>query len=163
VVLVTAPELERWPQAKIDGVARVHVLASALPHVHLVERVIDVPYERVWHFLEDIEVSVPAFDTDVQRIVITRRDGNLLRMTVRTRYSPPVPFICEMGDSHLVMRAPGNLYVVAFGARALGDGRTLYAQFEGSPRSIGRLATRRIARHVARDAERLKTLLERSA
>jgi hypothetical protein len=160
---MTAPALGRWPQAKIDGVARVHVLASAIPHVHLVERLIDVPYERAWRFLEDIEASVPAFDTEVQRLVITKRDGNLLRMKVRARYSPPLPFVCEMGDSHLVMRAPANLYVVAFGARAVGSGQTLYAQFEGSPRSIGRVATRRIARHVAHDADRLKSLLERSA
>jgi len=158
---MTVENIEAWPAATLDGVSRVRLLARVLPNVHVAERVIDAPFARVWDFLRDIETSVPMFDEDVLEIVIVGRPSpTQLDMRVRARFSPSVPFRCEMGEGHIVMTAPRGLYAVGLGARPRADGTTEYVQFEGVPNRAGGVGRAWIGRHVERDADALKRIME---
>jgi hypothetical protein len=161
---MTVENIEAWPAATLDGVSRIRLLARVVPNVHLAERVIDAPFTRVWDFLRDIETSVPMFDENVLEVVIVRRRSTTqLDMRVRARFSPSVPFQCEMGEGHIVMNAPRGLYVVGIGVRPRTDGTTEYVQFEGIPNRAGGAGRGWVGRHVERDADALKRIVERDA
>jgi hypothetical protein len=152
--------LEAWPEATLDGVRRLRVLAAVLPGVHLEEREVDVPFERVWAFMTDIERNVPRFDRDVASVRVTHREGNQLRIVTRTRRGLVAPFRVEIENGFMLMQAPARAYVVGSAAHALDDGRTRYAHMEGVPRSVGRIRNARTARHVAADVDGIARLLE---
>jgi hypothetical protein len=150
---------EAWPTATLDGVRRLQVLAAVLPGVHLEEREIDLPFERVWEFISDIERNVPRFDRDVASVRVTRREGNRLRIVTRLRRGLVVPFRVEMESGFMLMQAPARSYVVGSAASALNAGRTRYAHLEGVPRQLGRIGNARTARHVVADIEGMARLL----
>lgn len=72
-----------WPEADLDPVRKLRVLASAIPNAVLVERVIAVPYETVWRCAEDLEDTVPRIQSHVRSLRITERDGDRLVVDVR--------------------------------------------------------------------------------
>ncbi len=161
---MTVENIEAWPVATLDGVSRIRLLARVLPNVHVAERVIDAPFGRVWEFLHDIETSVPMFDENVLEVaIVRRRSATQLDMRVRARFSPAVPFRCEMGEGHIVMNAPGGLYVVGIGVRPRTDGTTEYVQFEGVPNRAGGVGRGWVGRHVERDADAFKRIVESDA
>ncbi len=151
--------LEAWPAATLDGVRRLQVLAAVLPGVHLEAREVDLPFERVWSFLTDLETNVPRFDRDVASVRVTRREANRLRIVTRTRHGLVVPFRVEIESGFMLMQAPARAYVVALAAHALDAGRTRYAQLEGVPRRVGQVRGARTARHVVADIEAIARLL----
>jgi hypothetical protein len=151
---------EEWPTATLDGVRRLHVLAAVLPGVHLEEREVGLPFERVWEFMTDIERNVPRFDRDVSSVHVTRREGNRLRVVTRTRRGLVVPFRVEMESGFMLMQAPARSYIVAMAAHALDANRTRYAHLEGVPRRVGRIGSARTARHVNADIEGIARLLD---
>jgi hypothetical protein len=152
--------MEAWPEAMLDGVRRLRVLAAVLPGVHLEEREVDVSFERVWGFMTDIERNVPRFDRDVASVRVTYREGNHLRVVTRTRRGLVVPFRVEIESGFMLMQAPARAYVVGSAAHALDGGRTRYAHMEGVPRQVGRIRSARTARHVAADVDGIARLLE---
>ncbi len=99
---------EAWPAATLDGVRRLEVLAAVLPGVHLEWRDVDLPFERVWTFMSDIERNVPRFDRDVASVRVTHRDENRLRIVTRTRHGLVVPFRVEIERGFMLMQAPGT-------------------------------------------------------
>jgi len=151
---------EAWPAATLDGVRRLRVLAAVLPGVHLEEREVDLPFERVWAFMTDIERNVPRFDRDVASVRVTHREGNNLRIVTRTRRGLVAPFRVEIESGFMLMQAPARAYIVGSAAHALDAGRTRYAHLEGVPRRVGRIRSVRTARHVAADVEGIARLLE---
>jgi hypothetical protein len=64
-----------WPTADLDQVRRMRVLAASIPGVVYAEEYVDVPFDRVWEFVADMETSIPALVTDVRSFRIVRRDG----------------------------------------------------------------------------------------
>lgn len=62
-----------WPTADLDQVRRMRVLAASIPGVVYAEQYIDVPFERVWEFVHDVETSIPALVTDVRSFRIVGR------------------------------------------------------------------------------------------
>jgi hypothetical protein len=156
----TAQPASSWPSASIDGVATVEVLAAAIGSPALIRRVIEAPVDVAWGWLANIETSIPAFDRTVNRVDITDRSGDLVRMTVKSPFMPVLPFRCHFGQRHVTMTGPARLYTVMFGVSALGPDRTLYVQCEAIPRRPGHLAARLIGRHVQHDANEVKRLIE---
>ena len=154
-------DVSEWPVATLDGVTAVELLARVSPgNPIVVRRVIDAPASLLWAWLADVESSIPAFDRTVRSVTVRQREGNRLTMAVRQWRLPPVRFVCHVGAQHIVMTGPKRLYTVAYGIRAIDQGRTLFAQFEGNPSRFGRLFAGVVARHVGHDADAVKRLVD---
>ena len=125
-----------WPEARLDNVRRLHVVAAGLPNAGVGEVVVDRPFDEVWPWLMDLERSVPTFDTVVERITIrgTAPDGRL-RLTARQRGNPlPMPFLVTVEDGWCLMQARARAFVVLMAAVPTADGRgTRYAHAEAVP------------------------------
>jgi hypothetical protein len=156
---MTAISREAWPTATLDGVRRLRVLAAVLPGVHLEEREVELPFERVWRVLTDLERNVPRFDRNVASLRVTQRNASRLRVVVRTSGGLSLPFQVEIEDGFMWMQAPARSYVVGIGAGAINDHHTRYAHLEGIPHRLGELASARTRRHVNEDIEGIARLL----
>ena len=64
-----------WPVAEVDPVRRLRVLAASLPGVTYAEQYLDIPYQRVWAYVDDVETSIPTLITDVRSFRIVARDA----------------------------------------------------------------------------------------
>jgi hypothetical protein len=62
-----------WPVAELDQVRRMRILAASLPGVLFAEDYIDVPFDRVWAYVNDVETSIPALITDVRSFRVVSR------------------------------------------------------------------------------------------
>ena len=70
------PTWPTWPTVDLDHVRRMRVLAASIPGVLYAEDHIDVPFERVWDYVRDVETSIPALITDVRSFrVVGRTDS----------------------------------------------------------------------------------------
>jgi hypothetical protein len=154
---------DRWPTAALDPIRRARILAAAMPG-GFAEVVLDVPYERAWAWLTDLEHSVPAFDRRVDRLRITGRrpagEGGAEDLSfIATRHRVSLPFTARLEDGWCVMRARGRLFVVVMAAVADGAERTRYAQLEAMPLPGGRLLQRRFSRDVHHDVRGIRSHL----
>lgn len=124
-----------WPDATLDPIRRLHVVAAALPNAGVGEIVLDHPYEQVWAWLMDLERSVPTFDAVVQRIRVrgTAPDGRV-RLTAWQRGNPvPLPFVVTVEDGWCLMQARARAFVVLMAAVPTAEGGTRYAHAEAVP------------------------------
>ena len=154
---------DQWPVATLDPIRRARVLAAAVPG-GFAEVVLDVPYERAWGWLADLERSVPAFDRRVDRLRITARrpapDGLGEDLSfVATRRGLSLAFTARLEDGWCVMRARGRLFVVVMAAVPDGAGRTRYAQLEAMPLPGGRRLRSHFTRDVQHDINGIRALL----
>ena len=51
------PTAYAWPHVSLDAVDRMRALAAAMPHVALDEAVFDVPFPRLWSYIDDLDHS----------------------------------------------------------------------------------------------------------
>ena len=124
-----------WPEARLDPVRRLHVVAAGLPNAGVGEVVLDRPYDEVWSWMMDLERSVPTFDAVVRRLRVrgTTADGRL-SLTAWQRGNPlPMPFVATVEDGWCLMQARARAFVVLMAATPLDDGRTRYAHAEAVP------------------------------
>ena len=154
---------DHWPTATLDPIRRARVMAAAVPG-GFAEVVLDVPFERAWAWLSDLEHSVPAFDRRVDRLRITARrparDGDAEDLSfVATRRRLSLLFTARLEDGWCVMRARGRMFLVVMAAVPDGAGRTRYAQLEAMPRPGGRLLQRHFSRDVQHDVKGIRALL----
>ena len=154
---------DQWPVATLDPIRRARILAAAVPG-GFAEVVLDVPYERAWAWLTDLEHSVPAFDRRVDRLRITARrparDGGAEDLSfVATKRRLSLPFTARLEAGWCVMRARGQIFVVVMAAIPDGPGRTRYAQLEGMPLPGGRWLQGHFDRDVRHDVKEIRALL----
>ncbi|HET9771326.1 MAG TPA: hypothetical protein VFS16_10590 [Acidimicrobiia bacterium] len=127
------PDAGAWPAARLGNVARLHALAAGLPGAALAERVIDAPFEDLWAFVGDLEVSVPTFDRSVARVRIVERAGEHLRMRTWAPGIPvPLPMDAVLRPGWCVMTSRPTFHVVVMAAEPTPDGRTRYAHLEAT-------------------------------
>jgi hypothetical protein len=122
-----------WPEAALGDMARLRILAAGLPGASVAERVLDVPFERAWAWIADLERSVPQFDSDVAALDVRRRDDDRLRVVARAPWwlgRARVGFDVELRAGWCWMVARNGLYVVGMAAEPDGD-RTRVAHLEG--------------------------------
>jgi hypothetical protein len=146
-----------WPQSDLDPVRRLRVLAAGLPHVALVEGVIDAPFERVWGLVGDVERGVPRFEQAVRSVEIVQRRGDELELIVVHPLGVRVRFRAVLQRGWCVMGSRWG--DVGMAATAEGGGaRTRFAHFEGS-RLLGRAGRPWFRRNVRGDFSRITALL----
>lgn len=157
------------PSSRLDRIARLRVLAAALPGTAVHEAVLDAPFEQAWAWVADLETSVPTFDADVARLRVVRREPHPLggeRLRIRTRTTAAALWIPGVLDAHLApgwcwMSSRPQAYVVGMAAEPDGD-RTRFAHLEGlafnAPRPLHllfrpvlTLSRWRHLRHIPRD------------
>lgn len=133
------------PSASLDRIARLRVLSAGLPGSAVVETVLDAPFDEAWAWVADLERSVPAFDSDVARLRVVRREPHPIggeRLRIRTRYTAVALWIPAVIDVHLAlgwcwMVSRPQVYVVGMAAEPDGD-RTRFAHLEGLAFNIPR-------------------------
>jgi hypothetical protein len=131
---MTDPADSRWPTARLDRIARARALAAAAPGTWFEERVIHVPFDALWAFLADLEHSVPAFDTDVARLRVLRRDGSRLRIRTLASWKLlwfPSWFDVDLHEGWCLMTSRPQAYVIVMAAEPAGPRSTRLAHLEG--------------------------------
>jgi hypothetical protein len=161
---------ETWPQAGLGNVGRLRALAAGFRGAAYAERVLPLPFTRVWDYFSDMERSIPSLDRTVAEFRILTRDG--ARLTARTR-SPWLPLRftldVDLDPGWCLMTARPVYYLVAFAAQPQGED-TLFAHAEAAnvpgPEPLRRplrpllgLSARWLARHVGHDIDGLEAAL----
>jgi len=149
---LTLPAGSPWPEAHLDPIARLRVIESAVPSLIGAERVIDAPFDDVWSWIADLEISVPTFDHSVSKLRIAARTGADLDVRAQS-FGVPISlrFDARLEPGLCIMRARRRLYFVGMAAVAEGD-RTRFRHVEGVPLpAVGRVARPLVGREVRSD------------
>lgn len=150
-----------WPGEAPDPVVRMRALAAALPHVAVDETVFDVPFERLWRFVADLEQSTPRFEGLVRHVrVLDREHGDEgERLVIEARAplgGPTTRFDVVLRPGWCLMRS--RLGEVGMAARPEAPGATRFVHFEGA--SIpGRILRPLFAWNIRQDFRRLRACL----
>ena len=139
--------MTEWPVTDLDPVRRMRVLASALPSGAYAELRIDAPFERVWHYLADMDHSIPELIGFIRRFELAA-DGSAVATGLlgnRGRFS------VDLRDGWCVMQVR---FVVGGFAAVWEDDATLLAGC-GAVRAPG---VRRIAPLLFGERSVLRTL-----
>ena len=143
-----------WPESTLDPVARLRVLAAALPDCHLEECVIDAPFEAVWGIAGDLEGGVPRLE-QLHSVRILERRGAELDLLVRGRLATRFRFRSVLRPGFCLMES--RFSKVGMAAVALPGERTLFAHFEGIP-LLGRFLRPLLRASIRGDFRRLAAL-----
>ena len=104
---------------------------AELPHVALVEAVIDAPIERVWGLTGDMVNDAPKFELGVKSAQILSRDGDQLELTVRTWLGLRLDYRVELRFGWCLMESRYSQVGMAAIEEEPGCS-TRFAHFEGS-------------------------------
>jgi hypothetical protein len=136
---------------------RLRALAAGLPHVALVECVLDATPERVWSIVGDLERGVPRFEGGVRSAAIIARDGERLELVTDGVLGLRMRFRAVLRPGWCVMHS--RLADIGMAVAPEHEGRrTRLAHFEGS-RWLGRPGRAYFRRRVLGDFERLRRIL----
>ncbi len=151
-------EIERdaWPTAILDPVAKMRALAAGLPNAAIGETVFDVPFDRLWPFIEDLENNIPRFEGAVNRLRILDRRGDQIRLEARTPIGLWVEFDCVLRSGWCIMQSGSGQ--IGMAAHPESPTRTRFIHFESSS-LLGRLARPFFAWNIRHDFRRLRGLL----
>ena len=108
-----------WPVTDLDPVRRMHVLASALPTAAYGQLHINAPFDRVWHYLADMDRSIPDLIGFIRRFELAA-DGSALATGLLGNRGR---FTVELREGWCVMQ--DRFVVGGFAAVADGDGTLL--------------------------------------
>jgi hypothetical protein len=116
--------MSRGPQ--LDPLARLDILAAALPGSTLVSREIGTPLASVWAVIEDLERFVPLYESAVIQAVGESEAG---RRVLRVTYESGLreTFVVRLAPGWCLMQSPS--FVAAFAAASAERG-TLLAHLE---------------------------------
>ena len=146
-----------WPEIELNPVQRLRILAAGLPHVALVEAVIDAPIEKVWGLTGDLVNGAPQFERGVRSAQILSRDGDQLELTVRTSLGVRFDYRVELRFGWCLMES--RFSQVGMAAIEEEPGRsTRFAHFEGS-RFLGRLGLPYFRWNCAGDMRRIARIV----
>ena len=156
---MTAP----WPVAALDPVRRLRVLAASIPGATYAEEYLDIPYEQLWAYVDDVETSIPALITDVRSFRIVARHAAGADPAERRLSAKAVGLLGNRGAFEVVLK-PGwclmqsRLVIGGMAATAEGAG-TRFAGCGSLRFPGGRLLTKAVG--ATGGAERIVTRLRR--
>lgn len=113
--------------APLDPVARLHVLAAALPGSVVAERTIEASLDRVWPVVTDLETMTPRYERNVRAIEIVDRNGEWAHIIATLSSGGTEAMDVRMVPGWCLMQSKST--VVAFAARPVGD-HTVLAHLE---------------------------------
>ncbi|WP_030182835.1 hypothetical protein [Streptomyces sp. NRRL S-813] len=148
---------ELWPTPDLDPVRRLHALAAGVRGAQVTEAYLDVPFERVWSLLGDLEGGFGQVVTDMRRLRVVRRQGERVEALARSRYG--------MRARLRGVQRPGWCWLqsrfLLIGVAATPEGPGTRVAFTGGVRLPSRAALVPVGvrREGARSVEKLTALL----
>ncbi|MCP3760059.1 hypothetical protein [Streptomyces sp. TBY4] len=121
----------------VDPVARLRIMAAAVPGARVVEAVLPAPLEAVWAVMSDLEGEFGRFQPDMRTVRVLRTTGDRVEALARSKYGLRAHF-------HGVLR-PGwcwlqsRFLIIGMAAAPTPDGATRVA-LTGGVRVPGRAA-----------------------
>jgi hypothetical protein len=119
------------PAESLDPVARLRVLAAALPGAVIAERTLAATFDQVWRVVTDLERMVPRYESSVKAIKVVDRQGQNAEVVATLRDGDVEVMDVRMVPGWCLMQSEST--VVAFGARPEGH-RTVLAHLEHNRR-----------------------------
>jgi hypothetical protein len=77
---------DNWPQADLDDVRRLRVMAAGIPGAAVTERVFDRPLSTVWDLMWDQGRKLADLQPDMRSITILEVDGDQVSLLARSHY-----------------------------------------------------------------------------
>lgn len=134
---MTEQSARAWPETELNSVQRLRILAAGLPHVALVEAVIEAPIEKVRGLTGDLVNGTPQLELGVHSARIVSEDGDHLELAVRTVLGVSFDYRVELRFGWCLMQS--RYSQIGMAAVEEEPGRTTrFAHFEGS-KLLGRL------------------------
>jgi hypothetical protein len=81
-----------WPEADLDSVRRLRIMAATVPGAVYAEDVLDLAFDEVWAVAADLEHEFPHLLTDVRTMRLTRADGDRFEALARGRFGQRARF-----------------------------------------------------------------------
>lgn len=81
-----------WPEADLDSVRRLRVMAAAVPGAVYAEDVLPMPFDVVWAVAADLENEFPHLLADVRTMRVIQADGDRLEALARGRFGQRARF-----------------------------------------------------------------------
>jgi hypothetical protein len=154
-----------WPDAQVRPIARAKLIGGAIGAAAWAETTLPVPFEQAWRFIGDIERSVPAFDENVDRLIVRSRvdDGDRERLRARvTSFHLTLPLSVTLESGFCLMQAPLRSYLVVMACEPGEDAQSSrFLHLEGVPIAPGRLVRRFLQRLVDGDVANMTALARR--
>ncbi|WP_406514923.1 hypothetical protein OH809_06750 [Streptomyces sp. NBC_00873] len=75
---MTDPLNSDWPTVELDPLRRLKVIASASKHASYAERLFDVPVERLWAVVSDLQRELPHIVPGLRSFAITSSEKDRL-------------------------------------------------------------------------------------
>jgi hypothetical protein len=146
-----------WPEAELNSVQRLRVLAAGLPYVSLAESVIDAPIDRVWGLTGDLVDGSPQFELGVKSASVVKEQGERLELDVRTVFGVRMTFNVELRFGWCLMQSRYSQIGMAAIEEEAGRS-TRFAHFEGSS-FLGRVGLPFFRWNIAGDMKRIARLV----
>ena len=146
-----------WPEAELDSVQRLRVMAAGLPGVGYLESVIDAPIERVWGLAGDLVNGTPQIELGVRSAQVIEQHGDHLTVRARLALGVPMTFNVELRFGWCVMQSRTSLVGMAAVEEEAGRS-TRFAHFEGT-RFWGRAFRPLFQWNIAGDIDRIRRIL----
>ena len=149
-----------WPTVELDPITQLRAVQASLPGSYLEERVLDVPFDRLWELVDDLERFVPMIDPLVRRMEVLSRDGE--HVEARTSI---LKLEGELRRGFMWMQSrpgAGRLFLVGTAAVPVDDTRTRLAHMEGMRFPGARVLRPCFRRTVRWDLRGIQRLTERS-
>jgi hypothetical protein len=155
----------QWPVAMFGPIARARAIGASVPSAAWAEGILDAPYDTVWPWVADLEVSIPRFDTQVRKVRVTERasveGAERLRILAST-YGVAFPFVVRLEEGFCLMQARARLYLVLMAAEPHdGGARTRFFHLEAVPLPGTRVLRGHLQRVVDADFRNLARLAAR--
>lgn len=146
------------PGHELDPVARLRIMAAAVPGARVVEAVLPAPLEAVWAVMSDLEGEFGRFQPDMRTVRVLRTTGDRVEALARSKYGLRAHFrgVLRPGWCWLQSR----FLIIGMAAAPAPDGATRVA-LTGGVRVPGRAAIvpvgaeRELRQAMARLAERV--------
>jgi len=150
-----------WPDATLDPIRRLRVMAAVVPGAVVLEQTLDAPMDHVWAVASGFEEYLHRFEGGIRSARIASRDGadddQRLDLRIRTIVGLPLRMDVILRPGWCWMEARPRTYTV--GMAAIPDGtRTRFAHLEGIPLPGGRLVSPLIRRAMSNDLHRIESL-----
>jgi hypothetical protein len=145
-----------WPDASLDPVRRLMVMADAVRGARTITRVVDAPFDTVWTRLSDLEGDFGRIQPDMRHVRVELRAGEHVEALVRSRFGMRARLRGVLRPGWCWMQS--RFLIIGMAAVQHTDGRTLVA-LTGGVRVPGQAAV--IPLGAARESRRSLDRLER--